>query len=138
MLVSLVSVAAAENPPVTGTPPEGVRFEPGKSGNPGGRPKGLAKRVREEVGDEGELVKLMLCIAYDLKNESTRDRMDAVKWLSDRGWGKAPAFAPVEDDDPLELSDARATEVAAELDKRLDDLAAARAAREAAREAAAT
>jgi hypothetical protein len=29
---------------------------PGQSGNPGGRPRGLARRVRELVGDDGELI----------------------------------------------------------------------------------
>jgi Family of unknown function (DUF5681) len=31
----------------------GRGFMPGESGNPGGRPKGLARRVRELVGDDG-------------------------------------------------------------------------------------
>jgi hypothetical protein len=124
-----VSEPLPENPPETG---ESTQFAPGKSGNPGGRPKGLAKRVRELVGADGEdLAKIMLVIAYDEK-EATRDRMEAIKWLSDRGWGKAPAFAPIEDDDPLDLAEREATEIADVFDKRLasvHELGAARAKR---------
>lgn len=39
----------------------GNGFKPGQSGNPGGRPKGLGWRVRELVGEDGELIaKFML------------------------------------------------------------------------------
>jgi hypothetical protein len=41
----------------------------------------------------------------------TADRLAASRLLADRGWGKAPAFAPVEDKDPLDLN---AAEQAAE------------------------
>ena len=34
----------------------GAGFVPGVSGNPGGRPKGLARTVREMVGEDGSLV----------------------------------------------------------------------------------
>ena len=34
----------------------GAGFVPGQSGNPGGRPRGLSRRVRELVGDDGELI----------------------------------------------------------------------------------
>jgi Family of unknown function (DUF5681) len=34
----------------------GRGFLPGQSGNPGGRPKGLARRVRELVGNDGEAI----------------------------------------------------------------------------------
>lgn len=35
------------------------------------------------------------------------DRLEASKLLADRGWGKAPAFEPLEGD-PLDLADAEA------------------------------
>ena len=34
----------------------GKGFTPGVSGNPGGRPKGLSRRVRELVGENGEAI----------------------------------------------------------------------------------
>ena len=34
----------------------GAGFTPGMSGNPGGCPKGLARRVRELVGDDGHAI----------------------------------------------------------------------------------
>src|SRR5918995_6833448 len=67
----------------------GRGFKPGQSGNPGGRPKGLSKRVRELVGEDGEkIVEFMTSVMAD---ESARkaDRLEAAKWLADRGFGRA-------------------------------------------------
>jgi hypothetical protein len=67
----------------------GAGFVPGVSGNPGGRPKGLARRVRELVGSDGhEIVEFMF---ETMSNEKVRmaDRLEAGKWLADRGFGKA-------------------------------------------------
>jgi hypothetical protein len=86
----------------------GKGFMAGRSGNPGGRPKGLAKATRELVGEDGmPLVRFWLGIVGD-EGARTADRLEASRLLADR---KAPAFAPVEDKDPLDLS---AAEQAAE------------------------
>lgn len=75
----------------------GAGFRPGVSGNPGGRPAGLARRIRDEVGADGdELVAIMVEIAREAS--SPRDRMTAVMWLAERGWGKARTVAASEID----------------------------------------
>ncbi len=80
---------------------EATQFKPGVSGNPGGRPKSLARQVRELVGDDGqELAEFMLKVVNN-RRAGLQTRMQAVTWLADRGWGKAAAYAPVEDGDPL-------------------------------------
>jgi hypothetical protein len=82
------------------------RWPRGVSGNPGGRPQSLAKATRELVGEEGRaLAELWWSIAQD-ETRRDRDRLEASKLLAERGWGKAPAFAAVEDRDPLGLEDA--------------------------------
>jgi hypothetical protein len=66
----------------------GRPFRPGESGNPGGRPRGLARRIREEIGADGsELIAIMVGIARSA-DTVTRDRMQAVAWLSDRAFGR--------------------------------------------------
>jgi hypothetical protein len=77
----------------------------GVSGNPGGRPKGLAKATRELVGEDGmALAQLWWDIAQD-ETRRDRDRLEASRLLADRGWGKAAAYEPLEGD-PLDLADA--------------------------------
>jgi hypothetical protein len=56
--------------------------------NPGGRPKGLAERARAACKDGDELVAYMASVLRD-EGQETRDRIKAVEWLADRGWGKA-------------------------------------------------
>jgi hypothetical protein len=67
----------------------GAGFVPGVSGNPGGRPKGRARTVRELVGEDGALVaEFMLSVMYD-ERARTRDRLEAGKWLADRAFGRS-------------------------------------------------
>ena len=67
-----------------------VPFPKGKSGNPGGRPKGLASKVRQMCNAD-DLVQFFLDVKdKKLQGFTSRDRMDAAKWLAERGHGKAP------------------------------------------------
>jgi hypothetical protein len=105
-----ISIESAKPDPL-----EPHRFKPGQSGNPSGRPKGIARVFREMV-DLNEAAKGLLAIATDEKTRSA-DRIKAWAELLDRGYGKAPAFAAVEGYDPLELD-----EVAQEIQRISDDL----------------
>ena len=67
----------------------GAGFPPGVSGNPGGRPKGLSRRVRELVGEDCEAIAVyMLSVMRDEKAR-TADRLEAAKWLAERGFGRS-------------------------------------------------
>lgn len=80
-----------------------IKWQKGASGNPGGRPKGIATKVRELAGGDPErLIQELMLIAEDRKNK-VAERTKAIEILLDRGWGKAPSYAPIEDGDPLEL-----------------------------------
>ena len=84
----------------TPTRPGGVTgrgFLPGQSGNPGGRPRGLAAAARAVVGDDGrELVAFFAAIlrgdgkALGVRQVALTARMDAARWLADRAFGRAP------------------------------------------------
>jgi hypothetical protein len=74
------------------------QYIPGTSGNPGGRPRGLARATRELLGGDGEAIpRLWLSIMNDEKAK-TSDRLEASRLLADRGWGKtAVPLWPEED-----------------------------------------
>jgi len=98
-----------------GPPPRAdhaTRFKPGQSGNPGGKVKGLAAAVRD-LAPAHELARWYAAIwnrnevelatfGVDPAAVTLTERNKAGEWLSERGYGKAPAFAPVEGGDPLE------------------------------------
>jgi hypothetical protein len=79
------------------------RFAPGTSGNPGGRPRGLARTVRELVGDDGDTIVAFWLEVMNDPTARTSDRLEASKLLAERGWGKptlpVAAVEPTPDDD---------------------------------------
>ena len=66
----------------------GKGFTPGVSGNPGGRPKGLSRRVRELVRDDGHGIAEFMVSVMTVERARNADRIEAAKWLADRGFGK--------------------------------------------------
>lgn len=82
------------------------RFQPGQSGNPGGRPK-ENRIVREKAREHTEDA---IAVIYEIMMDQTKhesSRLTAAFGLLDRGWGK-PAQAIVggdEDDAPIQLAE---------------------------------
>jgi Family of unknown function (DUF5681) len=108
MLCENEAVSTVQNNGRTTGGVTGKGFMPGQSGNPRGRPKGLARATRELVGEDGmALVELCWDIARD-ETRRDRDRLEASRLLADRGWGKAPAYVAIEEDNPLGLEDVEA------------------------------
>ena len=79
----------------------GNGFRRGRSGNPGGRPKGLARAARDRVGDDGLAIVEFWIVTMNDAEAKMSDRLEASRLLADRGWGKPASFQLVEDDDPL-------------------------------------
>lgn len=72
------------------------KYQPGQTGNKGGRPKGLARLVREHIGQAGW--KVIIDSLFGMVKDTTEDgrvRVAAAKEILDRGWGKALAQVDV-------------------------------------------
>jgi hypothetical protein len=76
----------------------GRGFQPGRSGNPGGRPRGLARATREIVGDDGRAIAEFWLTTMTDTSAKLTERLEASRLLADRGWGKA-STAELSDDD---------------------------------------
>jgi hypothetical protein len=112
------SIERAQNSAHTVPRPIGRRFPPGVSGNPGGRPRGVARLAREATNDGADIVAFFVSILQGRTppigggkssghRPSLKDRIEAARWLADRGFGKAPIT--VNDNDESERPLARYT-----------------------------
>jgi hypothetical protein len=63
-------------------PKQATQFRPGISGNPGGRPKGIAAKAREHTD------KALEVLVSGMGDNDPRVRVAAAKEVLDRGWGK--------------------------------------------------
>lgn len=115
----------------SGRLPDG-RFAPGASGCPGGRALAVtrfARHIKELDGEDGKaIVRIAFSIArgeltwteyvgkeaLPIQAEpSARDRMDAVRWLRENGWGKAvPASELIDPDELPPLTEIEASSAA--------------------------
>jgi len=106
----------------------GKGFRPGQSGNPGGRPKGLAVYIRDKTKDGREIVDFWLAVLRGERPDGVprkptlRDMLQAASELADRGFGKArqPMDMGFSED-----TDASAVTAAAELfDRKIEAMSA--------------
>ena len=72
----------------------GAGFVPGRSGNPSGRPRGLARIIRELVGDDGRQIAEFWLATMSNPTARLAERLEASRLLADRGWGKAAKGEP--------------------------------------------
>ena len=70
-------------------------WQPGQSGNPGGRPKGLEELARKYTPEA------IACLAKSLQSKHWQERHSAADKLLDRGWGKPKQQIAGDKDQPL-------------------------------------
>lgn len=68
---------------------KGRLLKGGANMNPGGRPKGLANRIREQTNNLEEQIQVMIEFSTGKRKCTARDMQEAIKWLADRGFGRA-------------------------------------------------
>jgi len=84
----------------------GGRFQPGKSGNPGGRPKALGWSREMARAHTEEAINAAVGIMRKARSPAMA-RLKAIELILDRGWGKpvsATAIATMDHSSPRHLS----------------------------------
>jgi hypothetical protein len=93
-------------------------FQPGQSGNPGGRKRGLVHLQAEARRYTAEALRVLLRLMREARSESVR--MNAAEIILSRGWGKAVQALQVD----ARFAEKKLTELTpeeiGELEQRLD------------------
>jgi hypothetical protein len=84
-----------------GKAPRGGRFQPGQSGNPGGKPKAIVEVAAAARARTVEAIETLTTIMRD-KKATASARVSAAVAMLERGWGKAPQSISVKRD-PSEM-----------------------------------
>ena len=92
--------------------PRGRPFQPGQSGNPGGRPRVIAELQELARAHAPEAIAELARLAKDAKSETVR--IAAIKELLDRAYGKPTQFVAAENDEQA-LNDLNLEELRAEI-----------------------
>lgn len=87
--------------------PRGKPFQPGKTGNPGGRPKKTEEeRTLEAMCKDKTPEALATILAIMEDGQQERARLAAAQYIIDRGWGKAKESVELSGSVAHTLSDA--------------------------------
>lgn len=81
-------------------------WKPGQSGNPGGRPLSLMHLAREKTDDGVKLIDFALnVLTGQITGAKVSDKIECMKFLADRGWGKPIQPIVTKDEDPATKRD---------------------------------
>ena len=61
----------------------------------------LARLLRSKTMDGEELADFALAIMRGEHAATIGERIDVMKWIADRGWGKTPEVAAADDGEPI-------------------------------------
>src|SRR5262252_6226016 len=88
-----------------GKPNPGRKFQPGQSGNPGGKPKAIVEVAAAARERTTEAIETLNKIMTD-KDATASARVSAAVAILERGWGKAPQTVNLRRDSDLrEMTD---------------------------------
>ena len=86
--------------------PRGKPFQPGKTGNPGGRPKKTEEERTLEAMCKAKTPEALATILEIMeKGDNERARLSAAQYIVDRGWGKAKESVELSGSVALSIAD---------------------------------